>query len=293
MDLVPVLVLAILLGQDVPAGHAPLPHEDASQDPDLGEVLSYARARMYGRSSGQVWEAMQALLRDLGFRYRELDAKNGIAVTRWKPFRTLEPRGLRASARTDGRSWVDVQYHVFVSPFVEPARVHVDAVLRSESFSGDSREVPRREYQQTQYGAAVVEAWLFDQLETRLGERGAVVPLSLERRRQRGRELADPSLSPCTPSNAKASEMQVPVNLFESEPIYPAHDRYRGAQVVVAATILDDGAIGLMSVTRSTMPGTEFEAAALGATLIRRYRPARWFGCPIDAYTTITVDYRP
>ena len=78
------------------------------------------------------------------------------------------------------------------------------------------------------------------------------------------------------------------------EPTYPrvALKGELGGRVLLQAVVLRDGTVAEVSVLSSSRPGYGFEEAAIEAVKQWRFRPATLDGKAVDAYTSVTVDFR-
>lgn len=79
------------------------------------------------RSEGASSQATEVLLSDLRFPIETRDHKSQIIVTRWLDVRSLPIETYQAFV-PEGRK-ARFQLYIFVSPFAEPARVYVGAIL--------------------------------------------------------------------------------------------------------------------------------------------------------------------
>jgi protein TonB len=106
----------------------------------------------------------------------------------------------------------------------------------------------------------------------------------------------EPIEPPPRPRRAVAEATQ-PVLIPESrvEPAYPeiARRGAYGARIVLRALVLASGAVGDVTVLRSSHPNLGFESAAIRAIRQWRYQPAVRDGRPVDAYVYVNVTFRP
>ena len=102
--------VALLLVQAVPA---------AAQD-----TVALDRARMYPQPAAQVWKAALDTLAALKLKTDEVDAAHQFVVTKFRAYGDSSVAGPDVPGYRPQR----FQLHVFVSPFAEPARVHVASV---------------------------------------------------------------------------------------------------------------------------------------------------------------------
>jgi TonB family protein len=246
-------------------------------------------ARMFARPSAEVWGAVKGLLADLKLKTDRKDDRAQVLSTRsatlssaWNvPELDLGPR----------LAPTGVQFQVFVSPFVEPARVHLaselDAVDRLDSRAG------RR-----LYDVVALQSWFLDRLEEKVGIKSQAMPSGRARRIAVARELlgsrpADPCLGAVHVSGGRISPPKE-IAGFKKQPLYPEdarRERTRGV-VDVEASLLEDGALVPRGFGGPRDPDASLVTSAIQAARFWVYEPARSNGCPIDILFTATVRFR-
>lgn len=245
------------------------------------KVLPTARARILKASSADAAEAMGAILEELGFRLRVRQPQDGLFVTKATAPGGLEKQGLTVPP-VSGIAPSEVEVHAFVSRALEPAHVHVDAIVTS---------APRHDGTVAHvYSMGMVEGQILDALEKRLAVQGVPMPDEMEKRRGVASSLTGPI--DCTVGTAHLPEV---IQDSKMKPIFPAAPLRGGdsGRVLVLARILSDGStipIRVLSGT-GTRNSKDMETISLATVALWRYRPARNGTCPIDVPLTVAVDF--
>jgi len=237
-----------------------------------------ARARMYTQSSSAVWQAAQSIVESLG-RMEQRTASDGqLLVTQWTQFDAV---GIPAPdpAEPGGSAPDEFQLHLFVSPFVEPAQVHVGSV----SLGTDV----------IRYNTGDAETWFFRQLEERLEEAGRTIPIPATAHRAAAADmlgLADPCLNEPPATAAPAS----PPNLLLAVPAL-FHNLPSGSETVITleVTVSLDGAIASSRVlgARGGEVTPAMVEAAQGAVSLWRYQPSRRRGCTLPFLGQVSMAF--
>jgi len=251
------------------------------KDREKNFVLELRRVRQYRAPSSAVWEALQGLVRSLGLRVEKVDPRGHLLVTSWQEVARQKANGLERQAFDGGGRADEFQLHLFVSPFVEPARIYVDAVARSRDWT----------QVRMQYSFEPVARWFFARLEERLGEEGRAVPFNSTR--SSDPDSSPGSKSPCESSSSSPGTrpIQEPKALYKSQPLFPSKELARAGpvMVLVVARLGEDGAIQQVSVRGG--PPEQMAAAAAHAVTLWRYEPLRLGGCPAPMVMTVTVRF--
>jgi TonB family protein len=256
--------------------------------------LSTTYSRMYAAPSQQVWRAARELLTELGLGTDKRSEEDQLIVTKWAPFDAKKRPDLPATERSDGLRPERFQLHVYVSPTVEPARVHLGSEVEYRKPSPPGLASPWA----IGYRVGTVEEWFFGKLEAKVGQSGRAVPRQpTERARLAGTLLGD-AAGPCLSSLAAKSppgELVRPqkIGASEVEFRYPAADRKSGREgkVVAEFQVSEDGAVHDERVV-GDVPSDELRTAVLGAVSLLRYRPVRSGGCPWPFTMTYTVNFK-
>ena len=127
--------------------------EEPTLDPSL--------ARMYAASSADTLAAVARALEDAGLKIDARDEEAGLLRTKWKRYKAKRFPGLEIvpPRREWGQTEFEVQkirVFVFVSQYVEPARVHITSRINFERFKPPQLVV--RDH------LPELSAWLFDRL---------------------------------------------------------------------------------------------------------------------------------
>jgi len=265
--------LASLVSVAVPSAHA-----------GQATSLPYSNARAYSEPSETVWATVQDITDAWALKTGIIDASSQVLVSEWKRFSDFNGTPFFRSLPTlpaDGGQLVPVEFqlHVFVSPFVEPTRVHVAAILRSEL----------EQDQYLHYGVSFVSTEFFRELEARLGGAGATIPVTNPS--EHNPCLATAGTAPQTPGAADLTtvgRLTDELNFF-----YPSVQSE--ALVVLDVTIRYDGSIAgsrVVSVNGAEITEPEvFAQAARNIVSLWRYRPAWRQGCPVSSKATVVMSF--
>jgi TonB family protein len=246
------------------------------------DTLALDRARMYARPSKEVWQAVQETLATLRLKTAGVDAAHQALTTK---FRSYGGEGAVAP-EIPGYKPIRYQLHVFVSPFAEPARVHVGSLSELQRMRGGTS---------TMYNGGSPEAWFLDALDRRLGTPGRAIPVDSRAREAQARDMG---FERTCPSPGQSGTGAVPPRRIEStdvEILFPgsaAANAHRGT-VAVRLTIGEDGAVYGMDVQGDTAPDQQFRQSALGALSLWRWVPAQSDGCAAPTVFTYSVSYGP
>ena len=244
--------------------------------------LPYSKARAYRQSSQMVWETVREVADAWGLKAETQDGSSRILVSEWKRFSDFDGSPFLQSLPTlsvDGAQLIPVEFqlHVFVSPFVEPARVHVATVLRTE--------LDQNQY--VHHGVAFPANEFFRELEAQLGATGVTIP------------VASPSESnPCLAARGIASETTGAIDLTpvrglaDVEVYHPAVQAE--ALVLLEVTIGFDGSVvasRVVSVNGADDHSEVFAQAAENIASLWRYRPAERDNCPVSVVATVAMSF--
>jgi TonB family protein len=243
-----------------------------------GETLPAHRARMYPKPAAEMWQAVQATLAEVKLKTAEVDAANQVLITKFKGYgadSATEPRipGYHADR---------FQLHVFVSPFAEPARVHVGSVTQLTKMRGGTS---------TMYNGGEAEAWFFERLEKKLGMAGRPIPVDRAERIALAQELGAPE--PCRPNRDDPSTPAAVIEKSRVEIEFPAAAAANATKgtVVLGVTVGEDGGIYQLQAKEDSAPDQQFRNAAMGAVWLFRFTPARFGTCPVHARFDWTVPF--
>jgi hypothetical protein len=249
-----------------------------------------ATARMYATSSSNAWTAVRNALNRLKVGTHYVSDEHHYLTTKWIGMTTPAGRivgdlGLGADVKVNRFMLV-----AFVSPFVEPARVHVRSVV-------DVANRGRRGSQFLLYNLPAASQLVFRELENVATSRP--LPISQITRAQIASALA-PERSPCatglSAEQYEAAPTQLPRRLFDWAPSYPADSlaKHRNGIVGIEGHLFEDGT--LLPIAVLNRPADDdLTAAALGAASLWHFTPASTEGCtrPLDIAIEIQFSIRP
>jgi TonB family protein len=257
-----------------------------AQPDDGNATLDRARARMYRKSSAEVWSAVPETLKAMNLTQPRLAAGQQFVIA-WSMMPLGQPRERRSELR------------VFVSPFAEPARVYVGSIMRDRD-----PENPRME--RLRYNAGELEAEFFRALERRIGEPGENIPVRADTRAAAARRLlggagdAHPCLtrleqddSPALdPENGVSAPQKIPESDVTPVGALGNLKKQPPAPVRVEATITEDGAVIGSRVLRG-QADERYTNAVLDVMSLWHYRPVTVDGCRVPARITLAVNPSP
>lgn len=142
--------VALLLVQAIPA---------AAQD-----TLALDRARMYLQPAAQVWQAALDTLAALKLKTDEVDTAHQFVVTKFRAYGGSSVAGPDIPGYRPYR----FQLHVLVSPFAEPARVHVASVSELQKIMAGGTS--------TMYAGGAAENWFLKAVVVRQFRSGTTAP---------------------------------------------------------------------------------------------------------------------
>lgn len=247
-----------------------------SQDERQEDSLSYSSARSYRAPTEEVWLVAQAIAEDWGLADQTVNQLGQAVVFGWKPFSDFEntsffrrvPTFLMNGAETAPGEF---KLHLFVSPFVQPSRVHVSSVVRSRRDGAAFLH----------YHLGFVGDEFLAELERRLGESGSHVS------RREANSCRASALPPLQLTGSARLEPLIADSLY-----YPSASE---ALVVLDAIIWLDGSVSVSRVypvaEAETTQTEEFVQAARDAVALWRYWPLEGDGCPISVTATIAISF--
>lgn len=235
--------------------------------------------RMYNRPSAEVWQAAQAVVETLGRTEQPSAAESQIVVTQWTRFDALGLAPPDPVGPDDG-VLDEFQLHIFVSPFVEPARVHVGSVALGPDL--------------IRYNTGVAESWFLRSLEARLEETGHAIPIPSTLHRAAAAALVD-TTDPCLNAPPATAAPASAPNLLLAVPALH-HDLAPGVDTVLTleVNVSLDGAVTssrVLGASGGTIDAGMAEAAA-GALTLWRYAPSRRQGCTLPFTGQVSLAFR-
>ena len=249
--------------------------------------------RMFAVRSQEAWKVVAQRLTQLGFVPDKTDRSNQAVLTKWRAVGDKGLEWLPAALPVDPHVPRRMRFLVFVSPFVEPARLAVASILETSN-PGNPRSVG------VGYNVSSFNRALMGELARALGQEGRPIAEAWGERSQTALDLlkdgnADPCLRtpPLRPSTQDKITPPRIIPLSKFEPVYPAEAETSGEQgtVRVEFTIQEDGTATGVQVLNST-DGSPLNVSAAGVTSLLLFTPARIKDCPVPAVSTHDVRYQ-
>jgi TonB family protein len=258
-------------------------------------AFNTAESRMFSILSGEAWELVLAHVERLDLEAEKMDRENHVLITERHRFGSSELEWLGTPEVDMPYRPREVEFHIFVSPFVEPARLYVGSVVRAMALS-DRKRV------RVIFNIPDVNSALVEQFEIALGQKGLPISRDVDERLELSLALRGEDHDPCQGITAQGfavidaeERLQPPkkIQITEIPIAYPAAARGAGVQgtVTVKLTILEDGAVVSPQLQDETR-GYQLLSAALGPLSLLRYRPARLKGCPVPTLVDYTVRFQ-
>jgi TonB family protein len=235
------------------------------------------RRRIEARSR-DAWTVVLARLEQLGLAVDEHDRKNQALRTKWLP--VSKAGWLPALELPPPYVGERIRFIVFVSPFVEPARISVGSEMLVSS-------VHERRRKATVFNDDDANRALMSELEQALA--AAALP----------RLAADPNATCASPRDGNkrvphTRDVTPPrkIALSAIDPPYPgpAIAAKRAGSVVVELQVAVDGSVRQMKLVGPRL-GDQLEAAAMGAASLLLHEPPRVDGCPVPWILKFTVNF--
>ena len=281
-------VLAIATGA-VPLLVSRAPRAHASQ-PRL--AWPHNEGRLFAVPSKDAWPLVQGRLTELGLAADKADREHQLLLTKWGDFGDSRFKWLPRPRLPEQYAPVRARFEVFVSPFVEPARLYVGSVTELRQMTGEVSQA-------LLYNDRTLNEALLKELAKALGQDGSQIPSSSEERRKLAASILKDRTDECARQSescrGSSSQLQRPEKLALSEfeipfPEQAARERVE-APVVVELDVSEDGAVVGGRLQGSPI-GHQLEASAAGATSLLVFSPLRLCGCPAPHMTVYTINYR-
>ncbi len=273
----------------IPLVTSQAPHTQASAS---RPAWPHNEGRLFDLPSKQVWDRVQDRLKELGLGADEKDGKNQLLLTKWGDFSNSRLQWLPRPKVLREYAPERVRFEVFVSPFVEPARLYVGSVTQV-------RQVMGRGLQAILYNDRTVNAALVGELAKALGQEGFEIPSSREERQKLAASVRKGEADECAlqAEECKVSSEKVEkprmLPLSQFQVVFPdsaARARVE-APVVVQLDVSEDGAVVGGQVLGAPR-GHQLDASAAGATSLLVFSPLRLCGCPAPHMTVYTINYQ-
>lgn len=272
---------------------------DAQAPPPIAPEAALPGEWMYPRSSRDVLAAVRATIAAAGLTLQHDERDFGAVVTKSAPYD--EARWLAASALNlpPGHTPTAVQFHIHVSPDLEPARIAVAAVLDTASvqtpLTGAKAKGSTRFYAWRPLAASFMSA-----LSARLGVEAEPLTATHAARAAQAARLLPPGLA--GGCGVKAPVPLGPGSVVEREPrktryavmpLYPDEQQRRGAggRIEIAADLTEHGTVAGMATNSDQVGDENLRAAAFGAAGLWRYRSAVVGGCPVAVKVIVGVQF--
>lgn len=249
-----------------------------------------ATARMYAASSAAAWSGLRNALASLKAGTTYVNDQEHYLTTKWLAADSAAGRavgsfGLGANVKV--RRFMLV---AFVSPFVEPARVHVHSIVEAENRGWKKGEF-------VLYNIPAVSEMMFRLLEGIAESRP--LPISEIARAELARTLA-PERSGCEAGLAEEHRERdpnhLPKPLHTWRPYYPAESlaQHRTGVVTIQGRLFEDGTLLPISVIHRP-PENDLTSSALGAASLWHFRPGMVDDCarPQDIMMELSFAIRP
>ena len=271
----------------------PSPGEDPSAPPPQSpSAWPHNEGRLFALPSREAWGFVQARLKELGLAAAKTDGDNQLLLTKPASFGSDRFNWLPWPATAKQYAPERVQFEVFVSPFVEPARVYVGSVTELQ--------VARvKGARSLLYNNRALNLALLGELAKALGQQGFAIPSSRQERDLLTTSILKGRVDECPqriescrePSRQLQEPRKLPLSQFDIHYPQAAVDNRLQAPVVLELDIIEDGAV-VGGRLRSAPRGHQLDAAAAGATSLLVYSPLRLCGCPAEHMSTYTINYR-
>lgn len=253
---------------------------------------------MYPRSSTDVLAAVRATLKSAGFALQHDERDFGALVTKpapYDPARWLAPDALPLPP---GHAPDRVQFHIHVSPDLEPARIAVGAVLDTTETQTPLRGGKGRGSSRF-YAVRPLAAKFVAAVSARLGVEPEPLAATWGARAAQARRLLPSGLpGGCgvqAPPNVWNGAVDRTPNRtrYRVTPLYPDAQQQRGAggQLAIAAELTEHGTVTSMTLDSDKTGDANLKAAAFGAAGLWRYRSAVVDGCPVPIGLVLGVEF--
>jgi TonB family protein len=234
---------------------------------------------MFSASSHDVWLQLRELVRELKLSTTRMEDDHQLLITRMVNYRRDLPDA-QALGLPAGRLPDAIQFHVYVTPGMEPARVAIGTIIQTRSMTN-------RRDSSLLYENVPASSWLLAKLASRLGAVPEAISSKPARRAEQAQRLMPPGASDaCSQKEAVlltrgAKGVQYPRALSEVKPIYPRNelDDRNQTKLVFSGEITEHGT--LTNVVHESPPDASetFKAASQLAARLWRFEPAQIDGC--------------
>ena len=245
--------------------------------------------RMFPITAKDAWERVLKHLPERGLPSDKIDRNNQVLLTEWRKVGAKGVEWLPPPAVPQPYVATRFRFLVYVSPFIEPARVHIGSLIEAASTQGPKTWA-------SAYNAPNLNVALMGEVGAALGVEGQPVPTHASQRRELASSMIGGAANECLRQGPRVEGAKITtpkkIPLSQFDVIYPEkakNSRSQGA-VEVEFTILEDG--GVVDVhLLGTPPPFGLASAAMGAASLLLYSPPNADGCPIPAKMTYTVNF--
>src|SRR5512143_3954610 len=155
------MFVAALSVATIPLLTSQAPHAQASAS---RRGWPHNEGRLFDLPSRKAWDRVQDRLKELGLGADKKDGKNQLLLTKWADFGDSRLRWLPRPKIWQEYAPEQVRFEVFVSPFVEPARLYVGSVTQVRQVGRGAQAIL--------YNDPTVNAALLSELAKALGQEG-------------------------------------------------------------------------------------------------------------------------
>ncbi len=263
----------------------------AEDGPPAAPSVPWSRmeGRMLKLPSAEVWGRVRAAIDGLGLEAEQVAPELQVLRTRWyRPGHKKRP-WLEPPTLPPGYERPRVQFLVYVSPFVEPARLYVGSALELErSHSGKALA----------YNVRQVNLTLMTKLEEALGQQGFNIPADRDKRAELQLALREGRFD-CTtdlpPGDVDDDDITHPrkikVSEYRIQFTNAAMKAHEGGEVRLKLIVTEDGTVAGLEAGGEPI-GFDLEKAAAGPLSLLLYTPSRIKGCPVPTTITYTIDFK-
>jgi hypothetical protein len=241
------------------------PPASGQQNLSVIDDIPFHLGRMYERTShASAWEGLDRALKRLALRPEKRKPDDGVVVTQW---------------RTDGNT--RFQYHLFIPPRVEPARVYVGSVSTRE--------------ERTQFNDVGGNNALFAAFEREFGTAGQSIPQDPHRRATKSLTFAPPDADVDCLRRLVTGEIgdtfsePKEVSRAPEAPIGANFNDGRSGLVRIEGHLGEDGYFGALRLVEGSVMSQDLAFVALGRLSLARYRPGINNGCGVPLVRSYSV----
>ncbi len=256
---------------------------------------------MYPRASRDVLAAVRTTLHASGLALQHEDRDVGALVTKAVPYDLARWPEASALDLPLGHTPETLQFHIHVSPDLEPARIAVGAVLDTTTTQTPMRGSRARGSGRF-YGQRRLAARFVEHLSAQLGVPPEPLAATGTLRVAQARRLLPAGLDggcgvreiPSLGGPGGRLPERLPRRArYAALPVYPEEQQARGAggEIQIAGEITEHGTLIDLTTESDAIGDGNLKAAAFGAAGLWRYRPAVLDGCPTRVRLTLSIQF--